>query len=181
MASQLGLSRLAVCYRRICDGRPVSEGELYPWTDWYETSRMDALTAVWPVAGENHRNEAAGAAEGDLCESQETVGGTLLVQLRWVVVEICFTLNLGSLFFLNTILAILVILHPQLTRMLQHFHYYSVVMIELQRCHFRGSSIMPVNDACEVYSLTSQYTYNGLVKSIAGHYRGSRARQLKRG
>lgn len=122
MASQLGLSRLAVCYRRICDGRPVSEGELYPWTDWYETSRMDALTAAWPVAGENHRNEAAGTAEGDLCESQETVGGMLLVQQRWVVVEICFTLNLGSLFLLNTILAILVILHPQLTRMLQHFH-----------------------------------------------------------
>lgn len=49
---------------------------------------MDALTAVWPVAGENRRNEAAGAAEGDLCESQETVGGMLLVQQRWMVVEI---------------------------------------------------------------------------------------------
>lgn len=37
----------------------------------------DALTAVWPVAGENHRawKEAAAAAGSDAFESQETVGG----------------------------------------------------------------------------------------------------------
>lgn len=43
MASQLGLSRLAVCYRRSCDGRSVSEGELYPCTEWFETQRMPWL------------------------------------------------------------------------------------------------------------------------------------------
>ncbi len=37
----------------------------------------DALTAVWPVAGGNHRvwNKAAVAAGSEKCESQETVGG----------------------------------------------------------------------------------------------------------
>lgn len=53
--------------------------------DWLVRDAEDALTAVWPVAGENHRawNEAAVAAGSDLCESQETVGGMLLVQQRW--------------------------------------------------------------------------------------------------
>lgn len=43
MASQLGLSRLTVYYRRFCDGRSASEGELRPWGERSETQRMPWL------------------------------------------------------------------------------------------------------------------------------------------
>lgn len=119
MASQLGLSRLAVCYSRSRDGRSTSEGELHPWSEWSGTRRMPwLLSGLLPGKTIGPGMRLLLLQEVLWCESQETVSGLQLVWQRWVVVEIFRKL---WLFFSD------LIHRPVLTLLLTH-HQHSWIL-----------------------------------------------------